>query len=92
MPTPFELVRVADITLKPDRLMTVQGASQRHRLIVTKLSPHIQRHAKMKPKSRAFSQRVKLTPEEFASLKEVAVRPPQRTIPDVHRERLAAGK
>jgi hypothetical protein len=59
---------------------------------VTKLSPHIPRHAKMKPKSRAFSQRVKLTPEEFASLKEVAVRPPQRTIPDVHRERLAAGK
>ena len=42
----FEVVRVADIALKPDRLMTVQGASQRHRLIVTKLSPHIQRHGK----------------------------------------------
>jgi hypothetical protein len=38
----------------------------------------------------AFSLRVKLTPEEFASLKEVGVRPPQRTIPDAHRERLIA--
>ena len=46
--------------------------------------------AKVKPKSRAFSQRVKLTPEEFASLKEVGMRPPQRTIPDAHRERLIA--
>ena len=42
----FEMVRVADITLKPDRLMTVQGASQRHRLIVTSAPPHIQCHGK----------------------------------------------
>jgi hypothetical protein len=38
--------------------------------------------AKVNPKSRAFSQLVKLTPEEFASLKEVGMRPLQRTIPD----------
>ena len=47
--------------------------------------------AKVKPKPHAFSQRVKLTPEEFASLKEVGTRPTQRTIPDAHRDRLIAG-
>ena len=46
--------------------------------------------AKMKPKPRAFSQRVKLTPEEFASLKEVGTKPMQRTIPAAHRDRLIA--
>ena len=46
--------------------------------------------AKVNPKPRACSQRVKLTPEEFASLKEVGTRPTQRTIPDAHRDRLIA--
>jgi len=46
--------------------------------------------AKVKPKSRAFFQRVKLTPEEFTSLKEVGTRPTQRAIPDAHRNRLIA--
>ena len=46
--------------------------------------------AKVKPKARAFFQRVKLTPEEFASLMEVATRPMRKTIPDEHRNRLIA--
>jgi hypothetical protein len=46
--------------------------------------------AKMKQRSRAFSQRVKLTPEEFASLGEVGTRPRRKTIPDEHRDRLIA--
>ena len=45
--------------------------------------------AKVKRKPRAFLQRVKLTPEEFASLKEVG-RSTQGTIPDAHRDRLIA--
>ena len=44
--------------------------------------------AKVKPKRRAFYQRVKLTPEEFASLEEVGTRPMRKTIPDEHRNRL----
>jgi len=46
--------------------------------------------AKLKPNPRVLSQRVKLTPEEFASLKSVGTRPMQRTIPDEHRDRLIA--
>jgi len=33
-------------------------------------------------------RRVPLTSEEFASLKEISIRPLQRTIPDKHRDRL----
>jgi hypothetical protein len=46
--------------------------------------------AKLKPRSHNFSQRTKLTAEEFESLKEVGTRPMQRTIPDEHRDRLVA--
>jgi hypothetical protein len=46
--------------------------------------------AKLKPKPRAFFQPVKLTPEEFASLKEVGTGPTQRAIPDAHQDRLIA--
>ena len=44
----------------------------------------------MKPRSRAFFQRTKLTLEEFASLQEVGTRPMRKTIPDEHRDRLIA--
>jgi len=46
--------------------------------------------AKLKPNPRALSQRIKLTPEEFASLKAVGTRPIQPTIPDEHWDRLIA--
>ena len=44
--------------------------------------------AKLKSKSRAFFQSARLTPEEFASLKEVGSRAVLRTIPDEHQDRL----
>ena len=46
--------------------------------------------AKLKPEPRFARRRVRLTAEEFASLKEVLARPTQRTIPDEHRDRLVA--
>ena len=46
--------------------------------------------AKLKPELRFARRRVRLTAEEFASLKEVGTRPMQRTIPDEHRDRLIA--
>jgi hypothetical protein len=46
--------------------------------------------AKLKPEPRFAHRRVRLTAEEFASLKEVGNRPMQRTIPDEHRDRLVA--
>ena len=46
--------------------------------------------AKLKPEPRFARRRVRLTAEEFASLKEVGNRPMQRTIPDEHRDRLIA--
>lgn len=39
---------------------------------------------------RSASGKILLTREEFASLKEVANKPMQRTIPDQHRDRLIA--
>ena len=44
--------------------------------------------AKLKSKSRAFFQSARLTPEEFAFLKEVGSRAVLRTIPDEPRDRL----
>ena len=52
------------------------------------MSSPIQVNGEVKPKPRA--QRVKLTPEKFASLQEVGTRPTQRTIPEDHRDRLVA--
>ena len=46
--------------------------------------------AKLKPEPRFARRRVRLTAEEFASLKEVGDRPMQRSIPDEHRDRLIA--
>ena len=46
--------------------------------------------AKLKPEPRFARRRVRLTAEEFASLKEVGARPMQRTIPDEYRDRLIA--
>jgi hypothetical protein len=46
--------------------------------------------AKLKPEPRFARRRVRLTAEEFASLKEVGNRPMQRSIPDEHRDRLIA--
>jgi hypothetical protein len=46
--------------------------------------------AKLKPELRSARRRVRLTAEEFASLKEVGNRPMQRHIPDEHRDRLIA--
>ena len=46
--------------------------------------------AKWKPKARFARRQVRLTAEEFASLKVVGTRPMQRTIPDEHRDRLVA--
>ena len=45
--------------------------------------------AKLRPQLRSLSRRkAALTSAEFASLKHVAERPMQRTIPDAHRDRL----
>jgi len=46
--------------------------------------------AKLKPEPRFARRRVRLTAEEFASLKEVGNRPMQRSIPGEHRDRLIA--
>ena len=46
--------------------------------------------AKLKPEPRFSRRRVRLTAEEFVSLKEVGARPIERTIPDEHRDRLVA--
>ena len=46
--------------------------------------------AKLKPEPRFVRRRVRLTAEEFASLKEVGNRPMQRSIPNEHRDRLIA--
>ena len=46
--------------------------------------------AKLKPELRFARRRVRLTAEEFASLKEVGNRPMQRCIPNEHRDRLIA--
>ena len=46
--------------------------------------------AKLKPEPRFARRRVRLTAEEFASLKEVGNRRMQRTIPNEHRDRLIA--
>jgi hypothetical protein len=50
----------------------------------------LNRMAKVKPEPRFARRKVRLTAEEFASLKEVGNRPMQRTIPDEHRDRLVA--
>jgi len=44
--------------------------------------------ATLKTGLRSWSRNVRLTADELASLKEVANRPMQRTIPDEHRQRL----
>ena len=46
--------------------------------------------AKLKPEPRFARRKVRLTADEFASLKEVGIRPMQRTIPNAHRDRLVA--
>ena len=47
--------------------------------------------AKLRPQLRSLSRRKPaLTSAEFASLKDLANRPMQRTIPDEHRDRLLA--
>src|SRR5271166_7143095 len=47
--------------------------------------------ARLRPKPRSLSRRkIALNSAEFSSLKEVRNKPPQRTIPDEHRDRLHA--
>jgi hypothetical protein len=48
--------------------------------------------AKLKPEPRFAHRRVRLTVEEFASLKEVGIRATQCSIPDEHRDRLIAAE